>query len=336
MSNKVKKVGAKNVKKSCLHVCYICGHVAQVDFLGVIFFLKKLIFKQLADHCCRRLTMPHLTQLHIYPVKSLAGIALSSARVEQRGLQHDRRWMLVRPADGRFVTQRELPGMALLGTAIESQHLVIFDRKNVAHRCRIPLEAGLDGRAARAITVWDDTLDAAPTTPEADAWLSARLGEPLQLVRMHEAAHRPADPKYAPEGHEVSFADGFPFLLIGEASLDDLNQRLPQPVPMDRFRPNFVFSKEKSTPYEEDTWRAFRVGNQQFMGVKPCGRCIVTTIDQGTAERSAEPLRTLASYRRVGNKVLFGQNVVWLGTDAEATVRVGDLIERADLGSESF
>jgi uncharacterized protein len=266
-----------------------------------------------------------LSGLYIYPVKSLAGISVTEARVEVRGLEHDRRWMLIRPEDGRFLSQRDFPRMALLGTAIEDGFLVIFDRENPTDRVQVPLDAGRQPKIIHSVTVWDDALTGAPVSDEADRWLQEQLGAPVRLVRIPDTANRPADARYAPEpNQQVSYADGYPFLLIGEASLADLNSRLEVPVPMNRFRPNFVTQSDTAAPYEEEAWRDFSIGNQSFRGVKPCARCTVTTINQDTAERLAEPLKTLATYRRVGQKVLFGQNVIWIGEGDDAMVRVGD------------
>jgi uncharacterized protein len=142
---------------------------------------------------------------------------------------------------------------------------------------------------------------------------------------MPDTTSRAVDRRYAPEGQMVSFADAYPFLVIGEASLADLNSRLEIPVPMNRFRPNLVFSG--GTPFCEDGWRDFNIGDQPFRAVKPCARCIMTTIDQQTTTKNAEPLRTLASYRKQDNKVLFGQNVIWMGKKDKATIRVMSFVE---------
>ena len=275
-----------------------------------------------------------LSHLYLYPIKSLAGISLTTARVERRGLQYDRRWMLI-DDDGRFVSQREFSEMALLGTAIEPPHLVVFHRNHPEQRLHIPLEPPLDTVEEIPVQIWDDTCPARLLPAETGQWFSDVLGSPLRLVYMPDTTYRMADTNYAPEGHAVSFADGYPFLLIGQASLDDLNRRLDQPLPINRFRPNFVFTG--GTPYEEDQWRDFSIGQVPFRGVKPCGRCIIPTTDQDTGQRAAEPLKTLSTYRKSGNKILFGQNVVWMGNDAAAEVRVGDILRRhenSDLHSE--
>jgi uncharacterized protein YcbX len=267
-----------------------------------------------------------LTDLYIYPVKSLAGIRVESAAVALRGLQYDRRWMVV-DAAGRFMSQREFPAMALIGTAIEPSALVLFDRRRPDDRIRVPLDIQESLLPKKKVRVWSSQLQALPAGAEADAWLSAHLGAPVQLVGMTEHSKRAADGRYAPKGHYVSFADGFPFLLIGAASLEALNARLDAPVSMDRFRPNFVFSGGQA--FEEEGWADFWIGQQPFRGVKPCARCVVTTIDQHTAETGKEPLRTLAQFRRKDHKVIFGQNVVWMGQEKDARVAVGDTLRVA-------
>lgn len=267
--------------------------------------------------------MIQLSEIYIYPIKSVGGISLQSAVVEQRGLQHDRRWMLV-DEQGTFLTQREIPQMALLGTAVDSQHLMIFEKKNPASRTLVPLDAVADDLPEMMVKVWGDSCAARRLPTEASNWFSDVLGQKMYLVQMPESTRRPADDRYAPPGHAVSFADGFPFLIIGQASLDDLNSRLAQPLPMNRFRPNFVFTGGQ--PFEEDTWSDFRIGNVTFRGVKPCARCIIPTTDQDTAARAAEPIKTLATFRQIDRKILFGQNVVWMGKGEAAEIRVGESI----------
>ncbi len=268
--------------------------------------------------------MHTLSEIWIYPVKSLGGIASDEAKVERRGLQYDRRWMLVDDR-GRFVSQREIPRMALLGTAIEPPFLTVFWRNNPSEKINVPLAPPAGELEKLRVEIWSDRCAARVLTDDINVWFSDNLSQNLRLVYMPGATRRRADGRYAPKGHHVSFADGFPFLLIGQASLDDLNGRLSQPLPMNRFRPNFVFSG--GTPFEEDDWKQFMIGNQPFAGVKPCARCIIPTTDQETALRAAEPLQTLATFRKQGNKILFGQNLVWLG-DGTARVRVGERIVR--------
>ena len=263
-----------------------------------------------------------LTSIHTYPIKSLGGVSLAEAVVQPRGLQYDRRWMLVDDSS-RFVSQREIAELALLGTALEAPFLVVFSKKNPALRLQIPLEPEVAVMPEIPVQIWNDQCLARVYAAETNRWFSEQLGPSVRLVYMADSTQRMADSHYAPEDMPVSFADGYPFLLIGQASLDGLNSRLEQPLPMNRFRPNFVV--ESSIPHEEDNWRNFRIGNQPFRGVKPCARCIIPTTNQDTAQRSTEPMKTLATYRQQDRKILFGQNVIWLGA-GEGRVQVGDVL----------
>ena len=263
-----------------------------------------------------------LSEIWIYPIKSIGGISLPSARPERRGLQYDRRWMLV-DESGKFISQREIPAMAMLGTAIESPFLSVFWKNNPAEKIHIPLEINALEHPKLQVQVWGDKMAARALPESINQWFSDQLGQALRLVFMPDTTRRRADGRYAPPGHHVSFADGFPYLIIGQASLDALNQRLEQALPMNRFRPNFVFTGGEA--FEEDTWAEFSIQDQPFMGVKPCARCSITTTNQDTAERAAEPLKTLSTFRQKGNRILFGQNVIWLG-DASTEVKVGDEI----------
>ena len=268
-----------------------------------------------------------LTDLYLYPIKSLGGIRLQEAVVEPRGLRHDRRWLLV-DAQNRFLTQRTDAALALLAVAIEAdEELVIHHRARPAlGALRVPLtEPAAD---LIDVVIWDDTVPARPVSAAADGWFSAALGRAVRLVYMPDSTRRPVDadrPDRTPPGAVVSFADAYPFLIIGQASLDELNARLAAAghpaVPMDRFRPNLVFAG--GAAHLEDTWADFRIGEVAFRGVRPCARCVVTTIDQQTAVAGKEPLRTLSKYRRDGSKVNFGQNVVPRST---GTVRVGERV----------
>ncbi len=244
-----------------------------------------------------------LESLHVYPIKGAAGLSPDSWEVDRRGFRYDRRWMVVQPS-GEFLTQRDLPELCLIRPRIETPHLVVAAPG--MPELRLPL-APLGGRRIR-VRVWNDRFDALLTSPEADQWFTEYLGIPAGLAWFPEDGVRPADTRYAPPDTPVSFADAFPFLVISQASLDDLNARLPQPLPMNRFRPNIVVSG--SGPFAEDGWRRIRVGELELDLVKPCARCVVTTTDQLTGKREKEPLRTLATYRRVDGKVMFGQNAL--------------------------
>lgn len=259
--------------------------------------------------------MLRISQLNIYPVKSLGGISVSSAAITDRGLEHDRRWLLIDP-HGVQITQREVPAMALLQPAITSTGLTVTHHPT-QKKLEIPFQP--QTQEYTQVQCWDDTVTAQFVDPNADSWFSQLLQVSCRLVYMPETAKRQTDLKYTEAGHYTSFADGYPFLLIGEASLEELNSRLDHPLLMNRFRPNIVFTG--GTPFQEDKMHKFTIGNILFSGVKLCARCVMTTIDQTTAEKGKEPLRTLAKYRAQGNKILFGQNLIHHGS---GRIAVGD------------
>lgn len=243
-----------------------------------------------------------LKAVYRYPVKSLRGEAFGSLDVGPRGFLYDRHWMLV-DEDGRFLTQRQLPRMALVDTRL------LDDGRLCLQAPGMPiLHVGLAAGGPVEVTVWGDRVNAVLADAQASAWLSRFLQRPCRLVSMPPQTVRAVDSDYAGAQDQVGFADGFPFLLISQGSLDDLNCRLEQPVPMQRFRPNLVV--EGCEPYAEDGWHRIRVGTLDFRVAKPCSRCIVPTIEIETAERAPEPLRTLSSYRKRDNKVYFGQNLI--------------------------
>ncbi|MCB9182831.1 MAG: MOSC domain-containing protein [Flavobacteriales bacterium] len=255
-----------------------------------------------------------LASIHIYPIKSIGGFAAEEARLTDRGLEHDRRWMLV-DAGGRFITQREVSAMACLHGAPNATGFTVTDTRN---HDRIELPWTLDAGDAHRAMVWSDAVEVIHAPEAMSSWFAQRLDIRCSLVYMPDSAQRPVDAHYATGS--TSLSDGFPYLIISEASLDDLNNRLSEPVPMDRFRPNLVIAG--GVAHQEDTWRSIRIGSARFELVKPCGRCVITTTDQRSGERGAEPLRTLAGYRTAHGKVLFGMNAVGHGR----LVRVGDLV----------
>ncbi len=252
--------------------------------------------------------------LHIYPVKSCRGIDVETAEVGPTGFRHDRQWM-VADADGMFISQRSHPVLARVRTRIQGD-LLILEGPGLS-----PLEIALEGASGgqRSVVVWKDTCEAVTAGTEAAEWFSSLLDTTCELVRQPEDGIRQVDPRYAASGDRVAFADGFPFLLIARASVEDLNSRLDHPVPADRFRANIVI--DGCEPYAEDGWATLEINHVDFRVAKPCSRCVVITTDQLDGSRSAEPLKTLASYRRVGDKVLFGQNLVHLG---QGRIRAGD------------
>lgn len=264
----------------------------------------------------------HISEINIYPIKSLKGISLESSVVEERGLKFDRRWMLTTP-DGMFFTQREFPQMATVEVGVGDDLYVTAAGFGTLE---IPLEPETGDK--RQVTIWDSVCEGEVYSPVVNEWFSDVIGEPCQLVYMPDESRRDISERFNKGGEVVSFADGYPLLVIGEASLYHLNQRLSQAdkgvrVPMNRFRPNIVVSG--SHAYAEDRWERISVGDAVFRGTKPCARCVITTVDQARGEFDGkEPLKTLASYRMAKevipdrieafgmseNAVLFGQNLV--------------------------
>jgi uncharacterized protein len=261
-----------------------------------------------------------LSKIWIYPIKSLGGIELKRAFVRQKGLLFDRRWMLI-DDEGNFMTQRLHSRMALFKLFLEEGNKEpVFTITHNAESLVLPLHPATTHRIESK--VWDDPVTIYEVGKPQSEWFSRQLGVDCKLVYFPEENPRPVDPRYEVNNENVSLADGYPFLIIGDASLADLNRRLEYPVPMNRFRPNLVFSGGQ--PYEEDNWRNFKIGENRFVGVKPCGRCVVTTVNQDTAEKGKEPLRTLASYRNRDGKIYFGQNVIAID---HGEINEGDQIE---------
>jgi uncharacterized protein YcbX len=263
----------------------------------------------------------HLSSLHIYPLKSARGISVDHVILDAFGPALDRRWMLVDP-QGLLVTRRERHQMALIDVELVGEGL----RVRAPGNGTLEVGQGSDASPTVEVQVWDDRCLARDLGDEPARWFSSFLGEPVRLVFMPNATFRQIDPDYVPGIRRVSFADGFPLLLIGEGSLAELNRRLPTPVPMNRFRPNVVLAGTE--PFAEDTWETVKIGTVTFDVVKPCARCVATTIDHDTAAAGREPLRTLATFRKRGHGVYFGQNllhqapgILAVGAAAEPTLR---------------
>jgi uncharacterized protein YcbX len=265
-----------------------------------------------------------ISSLHVYPVKGLKGIDLAEARATERGLEHDRRWMVVDP-QGEFFTQRTHPKMATIWTDLVPGALELSAPD--AGSVQVPLEP--PPASPMRVRVWNSVVDAVPASREADWLLSEYLGVPCRLVYMPESTRRASNPEFAGDGERlVGFADGYAYLVANTASLGDLNARLQAKgharLPMNRFRPNIVVSG--AAAYAEDGWRELELGSAKLRAAKPCGRCEVTTTDQSTGEvRGPEPLATLGTYRnseRFG--LMFGLNMVCLDS---GTLRVGDALK---------
>jgi uncharacterized protein YcbX len=258
-----------------------------------------------------------VSELNVYPVKSLGGFSVDTAEVFSKGLANDRRWMLV-DENNRFLTQREVHKLSLLNTSIDS------------FTGQVRIHAGDESLLLPQVvtgetlftSVWTDRVEVVALDAVFGEWFSKQIGIACKLVAFPEENPRPVDPDFAINStDQTSLSDGYPIMIIGQSTLDDLNTRLEEPVPMNRFRPNIVFTG--GLPHEEDKWKRFSIGGVAMAGVKPCARCVVTTIDQQTGVAGIEPLATLSNYRKVGNKVLFGQNVIPL---ANGIIKVGDEI----------
>lgn len=286
----------------------------------------------------------NISEINIYPIKSLKGISLSESVVEKRGLRFDRRWMLTDP-DGMFFTQREVPRMATIGVKVTSDGLRVTSESHGS--------LGIPGEPDRGmfqdVTVWQSEVAGEVYVGEVSEWFSDVLERKCQLVLMPERTKRHVNPLFDTGEDVVSFADGYPLLLIGEGSLKDINDRLLDkygdeeygehlPLPMNRFRPNIVV--EGIDAFDEDGWAKIKIGESIFRLPKPCARCVMTTVDQTTGEFDGkEPLKTLASYRlakqvfpgkyeslgQTATGVLFGENLI--PENPGTTIRVGDAVE---------
>ena len=264
----------------------------------------------------------YLSELYIYPVKSLAGISLKESLIEEKGLQYDRRWMLI-DEEGTFISQRKYPELALLQVDLGDSRLTITHRNIPTQTISFSFDENTGKEIA--VSVWGTDCTGIEVSQKESLWFSELLQTNARLVQMPETDRRLVDPRYAQDNEVVSFADGYPCLIISQASLDSLNEKLQQAVPMDRFRPNFVFTGGE--PHIEDTFHKFFIGETQFSAVKPCSRCVLITVDQQTAIKSPEPLKTLAGYRTINKKIMFGQNLIHQGS---GIIRVGDQIRVSD------
>lgn len=303
----------------------------------------------------------HISEINIYPIKSLKGISLDSAVVEQRGLRHDRRWMLT-DKNNMFFTQREFPRMALIEVGIDDEALYVtaegFGTLEIAH------SPGTGDR--RDVTIWQSVCPGEVYNGVVNEWFSDVLGTDCQLVHMPDDSRRSVSERFDRGGDIVSFADGYPLLVIGEDSLSDLNRRIAatiselpprhrngdtppkqggelfEPLPMYRFRPNIVVSGSEA--YAEDNWEGIKVGDSVFRSTKPCARCVMTTVEQSRGEFDGkEPLKTMATYRMAqdvmpdryeslglnATSVLFGQNLIAETPGAE--IRVGDDVNATNI-----
>ncbi|OLO02835.1 MOSC domain-containing protein [Salinicola socius] len=267
--------------------------------------------------------MPTLAAIHRYPIKSTAGSSLQRARVEEEGLVGDRRFMVVKP-DGTFLTARTHPGLQLVRAQFDGERLTL------THNTLPPVDVARQEFSVQPFDteVWTDAFAAKTTNDSLDKWFSEAAGEPARLLWLGERS-----PRYRESlGVRVSFADGYPLLLISEASLEDLNGRNDGTHVMAQFRPNLVAAGTE--PYAEDRWKRIRIGEVTFRIDAPCARCAMVTVDPAKGEKRAdkEPLKTLAGYRRGDKgKVYFGQNLV---AENSGEIGVDDPIEVLEFSSQ--
>lgn len=256
-----------------------------------------------------------VSKLFIYPVKSLAGISLGSSKLDDMGLQYDRRWMVVSP-DGQFITQRTVPKMALVNTSLENGQLTLSTNGKEPHQVALTST----NSEQMDVVVWKDNLLVSKVGSATDAWLSDALGIECHLVYIEDEVIRQCDLDFSEEGERTGFADGFPILIVSEESLSDLNQRLDVTVDMRRFRPNIVISGCEA--FAEDKLSSFKIGGLSMKGVKICSRCPMPMVDPDLGERSGqEPIATLSTYRKWDGNIFFGMNVI---QQQRGVIKVGD------------
>lgn len=244
-----------------------------------------------------------IVSLHIYPIKSLQGISLHSSKLLSRGLEFDRRWMLV-DMNGLFITQRQIPQLALFSIEIMDNYLLVQSFfKNESKR--IPF---IPERDKLEVKVWEDVVQAIEVSKDVSQWFSIQLDQHVKLVYMPNDSKRLADRENVSSSEVVSFADAFPLLIANIASLKDLNSRLENKINIDRFRPNVVVNG--GVAFEEDNWSGISIGNSKIKVVKKCARCVVVNIDPATAKKENEVLRVLSNYRTKKNHVYFGVNAL--------------------------
>lgn len=266
-----------------------------------------------------------LSGIFIHPVKSCAALSVQHSQVENLGLSFDRRWMLVEADSGKFITGRECPELVLLRANVADGQLQLSAPSPRLGAPTLAARSAHFGATQKRVRVWDDDVIAALADPDTNQALSAWLGRPVELVYFDARSQRLLDQKYAQAQDQTAFSDGYPILLISQASLDTLNARLVQPISMQRFRPNLVVSGAIDA-HTEDSWKRVQIGAAIFDLVKPCVRCVFTTVDAdlGARDPTGEPLTTLKTYRRTAKGITFGMNLI--PRNPGAIIQVGDVL----------
>lgn len=256
-----------------------------------------------------------VTQLFIYPVKSLAGIPLDSSDIDKMGLQYDRRWMIVTP-EGNFISQRKTPEMVLIKTELNNGELTLSMDGKGSHT--VPAVTSTSKKMT--VDIWGDGVNASMVGIATDSWLTDILDTPCHLVFIEDDVERQCDLEFSKKGDQTGFADGFPILVISEESLHDLNERLPVAVDMRRFRPNIVIRGVDA--FAEDNLKSFTIGDIPMEGVKLCSRCPMPMVDPDLGKRvNQEPIATLSTYRKWDGKIFFGMNVIH---QQKGSIHIGD------------
>ncbi len=282
-----------------------------------------------------------VSDLYVYPLKSCQGIKLKRAEVQPKGFLGDREMMLVTKS-GKFLTQRQYPRLAKVQVQLENNQVVLaVQNENIAPLIFTPTLTG----SKVEVEIWSDNTIAIDQGDRVAQWFHHVLQldpqKECRLVKQSPEYIRPLKSRYASEGNKaVSFADNCPYMLTTTASLAELNERIVEihqqqkrAIPMDRFRPNIVI--ETSEPFVEDSWSLIQIGEVQFSVVKPCSRCIITTVDQQRGEKNElkEPLQTLGTFRQFGEQgVMFGENMT---SRNSGVIQVGDRLQVLKLRGES-
>ena len=255
-----------------------------------------------------------LHELIVYPIKSMAGICLEQANIQTEGLEYDRRWMLV-DDKGRFISQREDSRLCLFKPVFTDYGMIVTYRDD---SIMVPLVA--EG-SALSVSVWKSNLRANEVHPKVSSWFSEQLNQRVALVKMTKLTNRLKEFDKPPHQTKVSFADGYPLLILGTASMEELNRRATKVIPKDRFRANMIVST--SVPHEEDGWSEISIGDSRLRIISPCARCVVPSIDQLSGVKGNETLTTLAEYRKFDSKIYFGANAM---TTFQGSIKKGDLV----------
>ena len=266
--------------------------------------------------------MLKISELYIFPVKSLGGIKLNTSQLSPFGLKHDRRWMIV-DDNGKFISQRETHKMATIATAIKDNELILSYRNS-----EIVVPEIHEGSEKISVSIWKDSFKATHVCSQIDKWLTDILGQNCRLVYMEDTVQRQIDVDFAPKGQNVSFADGYPILVISQASIDDLNTRLDAPVNINRFRANIIISG--SDAHAEDNWLNISINSIEYKAVKLCSRCIMPSINQETGKQDqVKMLAVLNQYRKIDKKIKFGQNFIYKNADIinQQIISCGDEIK---------